>query len=411
MATLGVDFGTSNTAAAVAAGGRPFVIPLEDGREVLPTAIFLDYARREMVFGHAAVAALVQGREGRFMRALKRVLGTPLMHEPRQLLNRRMTLTEVIAAFLARVKANAETSTGMRFDAVVAGRPVRFHAADPDRDRAAEADLAGCYRAAGFSEVTFLMEPEAAALAAGNADLGDGYGLVVDIGGGTSDFTLYRSDGRTVVVVASHGVRVGGTDADRALSLTHAMPRLGLGGPLRAVFGPALHDVPVGLYHDLATWEKIAFVYSADSRRAAADYLRAAVDPVPMRRLVSVLEHELGHDLAFAVERAKIAANAGPGRIDMGTVERGLQVPLDGADLARDLAGLVQAIAGGALAAVAAGGVAPQAVAQVVMVGGSGLLVPVRSAIAGLFPGARMVQAGAFSAVAEGLGLRASGQA
>ena len=45
------------------------------------------------------------------------------------------------------------------------------------------------------------------------------------------------------------------------------------------------------------------------------------------------------------------------------------------------------------------------------MVGGSGLLGPVRGAVSALFPGAQMVQAGAFSAVAEGLGLRAAGLA
>jgi len=411
MATLGIDFGTSNTAAAVAVGGRPWLIPLEDGRSVLPTAIFADYQRRDLAFGHAAVAALVGGREGRFLRALKRVLGTALLHEPRQLLNRRLTLADLVAAFLARVKAAAETATGQTYDTVVSGRPVRFHPADPGRDRAAEADLAACYRAAGFAEVTFLMEPEAAALAAGAGDLGAGLGLVVDIGGGTSDFTLFAAQGGQVAVRASHGVRVGGTDADRMLSLAHVMPALGLGGHLRAAFGPATHPAPVALFHDLATWEKIAFLYTAETRRMAADYLRHAVDPVPMSRLAAVLRDETGHDVAFAVERAKIELGRGAGRIALDVVERGLALPLTPARLEADLAAMTKAIAQGARDVLAQADVGSGAVVRVVMVGGSGLLPPVRAAIAALFPAAEMVQADAFSAVAQGLGLRAAGLA
>jgi len=404
MATLGVDFGTSNTAAAVAVGGRPFVIPLEDGRDVVPTAVFLDYAAREMVFGHAAVAALTGGREGRFMRALKRVLGTPLMAEKRQLLNRQMTLVEVVAAFLATVKARAEAQTGLVFTHALSGRPVLFHA-DPARDRAAEADLAACYRAAGFAGVDFLHEPEAAALAAGAA--GDGLALVVDIGGGTSDFTLFRQ-GAAMQVLASRGLRIGGTDFDRAISLAQAMPELGLGHDLAAVFGGQRMAAPVALFQDLATWEKIAFLYTPEVRRDAAEMVKVAVDPRPFRRLATVLRDETGHDIAFAVERAKIAANGGAGRIDLTVAEPGLVKPLSNAAMEAEVAPFAAAIAEHALLTLAAAGVSPGDVGQVIMVGGSGLIGGVRRAVAAALPAAHLVQAGAFSAVAEGLGLAAA---
>src|SRR5688572_10622498 len=103
--SLGVDFGTSNTAAAFLTAGRPRLIELEPGRVAVPTAIFLDYGSKRMLFGTAAVEALVAGREGRLLRALKRVLGTPLMREGRQLLNRRTTLLELVVEVLAQVRA------------------------------------------------------------------------------------------------------------------------------------------------------------------------------------------------------------------------------------------------------------------------------------------------------------------
>lgn len=409
MATLGIDFGTSNTAAAVAAGGRPYVIPLENGRDVVPTAVFLDASSRKMVFGHGAVAALVNGNEGRFMRALKRVLGTPLMREPRQIMGKRSTLMEVVTAFIVMVKQQAEAGTGMRFDAVVSGRPVLFHA-DPARDQAAEDDLRACYHAAGFDRVEFMYEPEAAALSA-TRDLPDAQGLslVVDIGGGTSDYTLFRS-GEAHEVIASHGIRIGGTDFDRAISIAHAMPELGLGGQLKAVFGGTTSPAPVAIFHDLATWEKIAFLYTPDTRRAADDMAKVAVDPKPFKRLSSLLTDETGHDLAFAVEKAKIAANgdAAQGKIDMSLVERALSVPLPRAALDAAVAEFADDIATHALRTVEIAGVAPADVARVIMVGGSGLIGAVRDAVTRALPQAELVQAGAFSAVAEGLGIAAS---
>jgi len=67
--TLGIDFGTSNTAAAVLVGGRAHLIEVEPGRTSLPTSVFFDYDRKITTYGSVANAALIDGREGRFMRA------------------------------------------------------------------------------------------------------------------------------------------------------------------------------------------------------------------------------------------------------------------------------------------------------------------------------------------------------
>ena len=95
--TLGIDFGTSNTAAGVMAGDRPYLIEVEPGQTTLPTSVFFDTQRKVTTYGSAANAALIEGREGRFMRALKSVLGTPLMREKRQVAYETLTLIEVVA--------------------------------------------------------------------------------------------------------------------------------------------------------------------------------------------------------------------------------------------------------------------------------------------------------------------------
>ena len=398
MGIIGIDFGTSNTSAAVLQDGRPRLIELEPGRTSVPTAVFLDFAAREMLFGSPAVEALVEGRDGRFLRALKRVLGQPIMREPRQLLNRRMTLVELVAQVLALVKARAEAATGESYDTVRAGRPVRFQA-EPERDAQAARDLEEAYRIAGFDTVHWRAEPEAAALACGIAE---GTGLVVDIGGGTSDFTVFDARDGRIRVRASHGVRLGGTDADRALSLAHVMPRLGYGGLLHAEFGTNVTVAPQAPFQDMATWEKIGFLQTPEMEREARRWVKLADRPELFARWAEVLEHGLGFDLAFAVESAKIA---GGQPIDLSVVEPGLAPPLDPERMDRDLAELGDAVVDHARIALEAAGQDPARLDHVVYVGGSALLAPIRNRIEAAFPAATPVDIAAFTAVADGLAL------
>ena len=405
MARLGLDFGTSNTAAAVMAGPRPYAIPLEPGAQTLPSAVFLDYAARRHVYGSAAARAMMDGADGRFMRALKSILGTPLAREKRQFLNERMTLIEVLARFLGEIRIRSERHTGQSFDCVLSGRPVRFHSEYPTRDAQAEADLREAYGLAGFRHVTFLPEPEAAALAV----TAKGRVLIVDIGGGTSDFTLCdRTDGQTRVL-ASRGIRLGGTDFDKALSLAHAMPLVGYGGRIGDALSKAKHPAPRALFHDLASWEKIAFVYSPPLLRQVRGWVRLAEDPVLFERLAEVLESHLGHDIAYAVEAGKIAANdTGTGHIAMDVVERGLGAGLQRDAMQAALAGFADRIGACALDTLQDAGCAPGDVAQVVFVGGSSLMDVVRRNIAQVLPDARQEDAEVFTAVVHGLAIAAT---
>jgi len=202
----------------------------------LPTAVFFDFDSKKMVIGSAAGAALLAGEEGRYMRALKSLLGAPLMREKRNLLGEKLDFIDIVARFLSRIKQAAQAQTGMEFTHALSGRPVRFHP-DDARNAQAEVDLREAYVRAGFNDVAFMYEPEAAALS-NRAVLGRGdLGLIVDIGGGTSDFTLFRNGADAIDILASYGVRLGGTDFDRALSLETVMPLLGRGSLIRHAFG------------------------------------------------------------------------------------------------------------------------------------------------------------------------------
>ncbi|MEM8633279.1 MAG: Hsp70 family protein [Pseudomonadota bacterium] len=406
-ATLGIDFGTSNSAAGIAADGGPHLIDLEPGASTLPTAVFFEENGTEMEIGHRATEALINGEEGRFMRALKSVLGTSLMHEERRIQGRRMTFVHIIARFLSEVRDRAEATTGARYTHALSGRPVQFHSADATRNAKAEADLRACYLAAGFEDVRFMYEPEAALRAAQPAP---GLGLIVDIGGGTSDFTAFRQEmSGATEILASHGVRVGGTDFDRHLSIRHVMPELGRASLIRNTMGPDALPAPARIFNDLATWSMIPFLYTPETRRLARDLARQAVEPDKLGRLVTVLEEELGHDLAFAVERGKIAVNAGQAaRISLGMVEPKLSVPLTVAALEEALTLDTDSIIAAARETLDRAQVRPDAVNRIVLVGGSSLMQVVQAGIAGLCPGARLQAGKALTGVADGLALSAA---
>ncbi len=405
--TLAIDFGTSNSAAAVPIPGGVFRIPVENGTDTLPTAVFFPDEEKAIKIGAAASQALIAGEDGRYMRALKSALGLPLLHESRLISGYRRTISGVITEFLVEMRQRSEKFTGLRFRRALSGRPVHFHTADPAKDAQAEQDLRDCYLAAGFDEVTFLAEPEAAAMASHALGPAGEIGLIVDIGGGTSDFSLFRSDGARADILASHGIRLGGTDFDHSVSLARAMPLLGLGGQLRRHMGPGLLPVPRGPYVDLATWAKIPFLYTNETRRMVADMARLAVDRPKMERLCTVLELELGHELAFAVERGKIAANTdtGKGGIDMGFIEPGLFETITREVLDDVLADNQTRLRKAINETLDIAGVEPGRIGHVVLVGGSSLMRFVSDEIRAICPDADIIQSDAFTAVVDGLAL------
>jgi hypothetical chaperone protein len=404
---LGVDFGTSNSAAAYMSAGDVVHVELEAGRETIPTAIFFDLFEKQVVTGRLANQALLDGAEGRYMRSLKSVLGTPLMKEQRMLLGRRTDFFEVISAFLIQLKERSESFAGRTFDHVVAGRPVFFHRVDAERNARAEQDLEACYLKAGFDKVRFMYEPEAAALESARDYKMGSIGLVVDIGGGTSDFTLFEAKDQGVRIIASNGVRVGGTDFDRQISYDHFMPLLGRGGELQRRFAEGTIQAPAHIFSELATWEKIPFLYDEKTMQLAKGLERDAVSRPPFTRLVRVLEQRLGHDLAFEAERTKIAHNEGRNHslVDLSLLEPGLQTELSEEGMQNSLLQYGGEITGAIQETLDAGGVAAQNVEAVVSVGGSSSMRIVTDAIQGCLPNVAVQRGDVFTSIVDGLAM------
>ncbi|NRA87528.1 MAG: Hsp70 family protein [Rhizobiales bacterium] len=408
-AVLGIDFGTSNSAVAIMREGKIDYIQLEDGKDTLPTAIFFDFKDHQMLFGSEAATSLLEGVEGRYMRALKSVLGTALMREKRMFLGQRLDFYDIISAFLVRLKQAAEVKYCHEFKHVLAGKPVYFHSDDAVKDKQALEDLTECYKRAGFTHIKFMDEPVAAAYANVSTQQ-NRLGLIVDIGGGTSDFCLFKSadDTHKINIIASHGVRIGGTNIDKSLSLEYFMPLLGKDSRIKKFMSDGTIIAPKSIYHDLATWEKIPFSYTHDLKHTVKDLKRQAIEPKLFVRLLNILEEKLGHELAFIAEDAKIRVNEpNPNMdiIDLGLVESGLAINTASIDLNAVTTELYDAIEAGVVETLNKANLCVNDIDDVIFVGGTSNLSTVSLAVQNIIKNAKFRKENLFTAIVDGLAI------
>ncbi|MDB5569024.1 MAG: heat-shock protein [Hyphomicrobiales bacterium] len=411
MASCGLDFGTSNTTLGVPGGNGPSLARLEHDDVTIPSAIFFAW-NGDALIGRAAVSAYVDGAPGRLMRSLKSALGGSLIDETTQIGRKRLRFTEVIARYIALVKARAEADGGAALDSVVHGRPVHFVDSDPDGDRKAEDALRGIAESIGFKHVSFQFEPIAAALDYERQVRAEEIALVVDIGGGTSDFSLVRlspdaakRNDRASDVLANDGVRVGGVDFDRELSLASVMPHLGYRSPMKR----AGVDAPAGYFHDLATWASINRLYSQKILQQVKEIRRDSARPDLIGRLLRVLESQRGHSLAIDVERAKIAlSDAQTAHIALDWLADGLQADASRPQFIASSARLTQRITDSVVSCLNQAGLGADKVDALFLTGGTTRIPHVREAILAMAPRARVVEGDTFGSVGMGLTIEAA---
>ncbi|GAA4127602.1 Hsp70 family protein [Aminobacter aganoensis] len=407
----GIDFGTSNSTVGVIENGRPRLVALEGENVTLPSAIFFNFEDNQTALGRHAIGEYTDGAEGRLMRALKSVLGSSLVHEKTRIKARQIAFTDIIGMFVGHLKDRLEGHVGEPVENVVMGRPVQFVDDNPEADAAAQGELEKAARAQGFKHIDFQFEPIAAALDYERTVTGEELALIVDMGGGTSDFSIVRvsperaaSNDRKADILANRGVHIGGTDFDRLLSIAHVMPELGYLTPTK----DGKRNLPAGYFIDLATWQRINLLYTPKAKLDLRQIRFEAQRPELIDRLIEVVDQRFGHALATRVEKAKIElTDAAEASIDVSLpaakftallTRQGLE------DTIRAAVGRVTATVADTLeeAQVRAGDIT-----AVFLTGGSTAIPLARQSILALVPEARIVQGDAFGSVGLGLALDA----
>jgi hypothetical chaperone protein len=405
QASCGVDFGTSNSSIALAQGGQVRLVPVEQDSVTIPSAIF--FLKKETLVGRAAVQRFLQREDGRFMRSLKRVLGTPLMNTGTLVNGRSMTFASIIGTFLAHLKARADAETGHPVEEVVMGRPVHFVDGNPAADAQAEKELRQIAESVGFRHISFQFEPIAAAFAHEQRISGEKLALVVDLGGGTSDFTVIRLSAanaakadRSSDILANTGVRIGGNDFDKNLSLAEVMPELGY----RSTYGDKRIEVPLRPFHDLSEWSKVNFLYTLKTISQTRQMWYQSHDKIRFGRLLKVLEQESGHVLLAATEDAKIALTEDESYpIPLNFLEEGLTIPAGRSHFEDAIREDVAQITASATACLLQAGVSAADIELVILTGGSTEVPLIQSEFRKLFPGAAIADENKLSSVGLGL--------
>lgn len=406
----GVDFGTSNSTVGFHRPGQSALLTLEDNKPTLPSVVFFNADDNLVSFGRAALTDYLAGHEGRLMRSLKSLLGTSLIDGQTEVQGRALSFRELLAQFLRELKRRAEHSADRSFSQAVFGRPVHFVDDDATADKLAENTLLDIARSVGFTDIAFQYEPIAAAFDYESSIAREELVLIVDIGGGTSDFSLVRLSPerarkaeRRDDILATAGVHVGGTDFDKYLSLSCAMPLLGLGTRLLSN-----NEVPSSYYFNLATWHTINFAYTQKVWRELQDVYRDARERDKLARLLKLIEQRDGHWLALKMEEGKIAlSGAERTELALDRLDAALQLPIDRASFDHAIAHLVDSVASTVDGLLGDAGVQANDIDTVFFTGGSSGVQLLREKISALLPAARRVEGDLFGSIGAGLALDA----
>jgi molecular chaperone DnaK len=207
---IGIDLGTSNSAAAAFIGGRPTIIPSAEGTSVggkaFPSVVAFTKDGQKLV-GEPARRQAVSNPEGTIM-AIKRKMGTGEKVDVR---GKEFTPQDISAFILQKIKQDAEAHLGDKVEKAVITVPAYFN----DNQRQATKDAG---EIAGLEVVRIINEPTAASLAYGLDKKGDQEILVYDFGGGTLDVTIMEMGGGVFEVKSTSGdTQLGGTDMDQIL--------------------------------------------------------------------------------------------------------------------------------------------------------------------------------------------------
>ena len=449
---LGIDFGTSNSAAAVVVDGE--VVPIQFGQaQQFRTTVYFPEVMRDpndfqltpalehelaRLVDAAARDARAAGqertpealhREG--LRVVRRqwmeeqmraplssttllqnaVYGDDaleayfeenegnLVQSPKSMLGynlhprARQTITGIATHILEHIRLTASRQLDTPVRTATLGRPVQFRSSigDAGNTQALEI-LHGAAIAAGFDDVDFLEEPAAAAMHYHAQSTQAHDAVVVDIGGGTTDVAHARvGGGQAPVIHRAWGIPRGGTDIDLALSLGAYMP----------LFGRGITRVPTHHYVEAA------MVQDTTRQRDFRQHNYRDVDAPWDRRLQALQDTGNTARLYREVERCKIALSSEPSHHSaLDFIERGLHVDVDAERLQAAANGYLGELE--ALLAQVRQDIGHDP-AAVFLTGGMSRAGYLQAAVAAAFPGARLVRGNPSFGVVHGLAWAAAG--
>jgi hypothetical chaperone protein len=420
---VGLDFGTTNSALAVADHATGVHVA-EFASALGPTPSFrsvLFFGREE---GRAAIEQAAGPRaierygeleeQRRLMQSLKSFLASRLFTAT-SVFGRSHSLEDLVAQIVGPLREEAERSLGPVAPPLVVGRPVRFaNQDDADDEARALTRLQAALWQAGFPDVVFEFEPVAAAHHYEQSLDDDELVLIADFGGGTSDFSIlpvgpgWRNRSRSADdIVGNAGVAVAGDAFDAQIVRHVVADRLGRGS-LRNVFLGGTVPMPNWIYRELERWHHLSFLRSRKTMSFLHEALEGAVEPEKLRALIHLIDDDLGLEMYRSVQDTKTELSRQEESVfrfhdDPVSIETTVTRADFESWIAPDLAQIGSCVD----ELLDATGTQPGEVDRVFMTGGSAFVPAVRRLFEARFGADRLTGGGELISVASGLALRA----
>lgn len=436
---VGIDFGTSNSGVAVSDGTNLRLLPIDQNNvlpEVVKTILYvtrdyktyigqeaveiyyrhnvnrqrrfvkkwvgeIDYRGADMHYVRDIYTYVDELKPGRLLQFIKTALRSE-GYLGTQIFDRYFTLSEIIALYLSELKGRAEALLHEPIHAVTLGRPVKF-SNKPEFDQQAEQTLYQAALEAGFRQVSFELEPVAAALYyERNLDRPQNV-LIFDFGGGTLDLTILRlGDPHNRQVYANNGIGIAGSDFDRAIIQNRMLPHFGKG---RADLDPGLLE----LIEAVADWIALPDLSTPPTRLKLEKAILEGQAPARLKALETLIFNDLAFSFYNSVESAKIALSSqGAAIISLKDRYIDLWELYTRAEFEHDIQDYQGQIEQVLLDTLAASGLEPDQIDAVVKTGGSSNIPAFTRMLARHFTPQRIQASDLFNSVTAGLALRAS---
>ena len=403
MPHVGIDFGTTNSAVAIAEASGDVALVQLGGASTWRTVLYFESGGQLSAGAPAIARYLETGGDGRLVQSIKSHLASASFTKT-SILGRRWALDDMVAAYLRQIRAASPIELGTR---AVVGRPVRYWGAEhADDDTRAIDRMRAALDKAGFTDVVFELEPVgAAARYAARLDH-DELIVVADYGGGTTDFSAIRVGRGDAHVLASGGIGVSGDAFDARVIDAVVAPALGRGSRYRVDEMGGTAPVPAWIYGHLRRWHLLSFLKEESTQRLLARVAHGTEAPAAIERLTRVVEEDLGLPLHQAVEGAKVRLSRGDAdRVALAALELDLPVTRAAFDawIAEDLDAIDRVLDD----VLARAGVTADEVDRVFATGGSSLVPAVHGRLAARFGADKVVGGEELTSVAWGLAARA----
>ena len=415
-AAIGIDFGTTNTVVALPGDdghARLVSFPTDTGdivafRSALSFhAPIGDPSGRVVEAGpHAIEAYVEEPLETRFIQSFKSYAASPLFTDT-QILRRRFTFEDLLAAFLLRLRTYAGETLAELPSRVIVGRPVNFAGLSPNPVLALER-YQDAFGRLGFTDIRYAYEPVAAAFFFARKLRGDATVLVADFGGGTSDFSIVRfeksGDDVKATPLANSGVGVAGDAFDYRIIDNLVSPELGKGSSYK-MFDNVL-PIPNRYFTAFARWEQLALLRASRDMKDIRGLLRTSLEPDKIARLVELLDDNHGYRLYQSVSRLKETLSSEEGGVfDFEAGDIHIQKPVPRADFEGWIAPELAAIEKALDEALTRANLGPGGIDRVFLTGGSSFVPAVRRLFAERFGEAKLESGGELVSIASGLAL------